>query len=428
LGITDPGAEEFMIVRSKRIRKGLILATLVVGLLTLRPPATLAQTQTQDDPDTALMRREALDLYRHGKFVDAMPLLEKLSSLNPNDYVVKEHYAYCMLEYSATLRDPEARKKARQQARALGLEAQKQGDQSDLLQTLVAIPEDGSETKFSERADVNEGMKAAEADFARGDLDKAREGYQHVLELDPKNYEATLFVGDVYFKQRAYNSANEWFGKAVQINADRETAYRYWGDSLAMVGKNDEAREQYIKAVIAEPYTRSSWVALRQWCDRTRQPFNAILLQNKSSAKPAGNATATALDEHALDQSNPETAGWNAYNAARATWQQGKFKTAYPKETTYRRSMKEEADALEAMVKVLAPEATSEAKAKKLDPTLLQLIQIDHEGLLEPFVFLNRADPEIAQDYPAYRAEHRDKLYRYMNEFVLPKTSAQAAN
>ena len=60
-----------------------------------------------------------------------------------------------------------------------------------------------------------------------------------------------------------------------------------------------------------------------------------------------------------------------------------------------------------------------------VDPALLALIRVDHEGLLEPFVLLNRADPQIAQDYPAYRAAHRDKLYRYMDEFVLPKSSTQ---
>ena len=419
-----------MIIQFKRVGRELIFGALLVAPLALCPSSAISrsQSQQQDDPDTDLMRRNALDLYRHGKFVDAIPLLEKLSALNPNDYVVKEHWAYCILQYSLTLQDPEARKKARIKARTLGLEAQKAGDQSDLLQTLVAIPEDGSEAKFSERSDVNDGMKAAEADFARGDLDKARQEYQHVLELDPKNYDATLFVGDAYFKERAYNSANEWFRKAVEINPDREAAYRYWGDSLAMVGKNDDAREQYIKAVIAEPYTRSSWVALRQWSDRTKQPFNAILLQNKSTPKAAGGSTPATLDEHSLDQSSPETAGWNAYSGTRTKWEQGKFKREFPQETTYRRSLKEESEALDAMVKVLAPEAASEKNAKKLDPAILQLIQIDQKGLLEPFVLLNRADPDIAKDYPAYRTDHRDKLFQYMDEFVLPRTGTQAAN
>jgi tetratricopeptide (TPR) repeat protein len=415
---------------SKRIGMALFCGTLLVAGVAMRAPVALAQLEQQppqqDDPDTLAMRRKALDLYRQGKFVDAMPLLEKLSALHPSDYVVKEHWAYCILEYSATLRDPEARKKARIQARTLGLEAQKAGDQSDLLQTLIAIPEEGSEMKFSERADVNDGMKAAEADFARGDLGKAREGYKHVLELDPKNYDATLFIGDAYFKEKAFDSADEWFAKAAQINPNREAAFRYWGDALAMSGRNNEARDKYIKSVLAEPYTRASWMALRQWADRVKQPFNGILLQNKSSAKTAGKAAGT-LDEHTLDQSRPETAGWNAYDGTRAAWKQSKFKREFPNETAYRRSMKEEADALNSLVKVLEPEAITEKKARQIDPTLLELIEINQKGLLESFVLLNRADPEIAKDYPAYHADHADKLYEYMDEFVLPKGTAQAA-
>src|SRR5215469_10255829 len=122
--------------------------------------------------------------------------------------------------------------------------------------------------KFSERPDVDQAMKAEEANRAKGDLDKAREGYLHVLELDPKNYDATVYVGDVYFSEQAYNSAGEWFAKAIQLDPDKETAYRFWADALAAAGKNDAARENYIKAVIAQPYTRPPWTALRQWATR----------------------------------------------------------------------------------------------------------------------------------------------------------------
>jgi tetratricopeptide (TPR) repeat protein len=397
---------------------------LLCALLICAAPATRAQAKP-DDEATAALRRQALELYRSGKFVEAMPLLARLSGVNPSDYVVRDHWAYCILEYSKTLADPEQRKAARLHARSLGLEAKKQGDQSELVETLLAIPEDGSDAKFSGRRDVDEAMRAAEADRARGDLDKAREGYLRVLQLEPKNYEATTYVGDVYFSEQAYNRAGEWFARAIQINPNRETAYRFWADALAMAGKNTQAREKYIDAVIAEPYNRQPWVALRQWADRIKQPFNGILLQNKSTVKTEDAANKTTLDEHSLNAGNPETAAWNAYTATRHAWQKAKFKKEFPGEDTYRRSLKEEAEALDALVGVLAPDATSEKKAAKLDPALLALVQIDRAGLLEPFVLLNRADREIARDYPAYRDGHRDKLFRYMDEYVLPKEAAQ---
>jgi hypothetical protein len=79
--------------------------------------------------------------------------------------------------------------------------------------------------------------------------------------------------------------------------------------------------------------------------------------------------------------------------------------------------MREEADSLHVMVTVLArPE-----NAAKLDPSLAAFVKIDQAGFTEPFALLNRADKEIAQDYATYRAAHRDVLYRYFDEFVVPK-------
>ena len=417
-----------MISKSGRIRSiALLRIAVFLALLAACSCVASAQAKPPEDEATVALRRQALDLYRAGKFVEAMPLLEKLSGITPTDFVAREHWAYCILEYSKTVANPEARKKARLQARTLGFQAKEQGDQGELLQVLLSIPEDGSDLKFSDRRDVDDAMKKAEADRARGDLDKAREGYLHVLELDPKNYDATVFVGDVYFSQHTYNSAGEWFARAIKIDPRRETAYRYWADALAMAGKNDEAREKYINSVIAEPYNRTPWSALRQWSDRIKQPFNAIILQNKSSVTTAGGNTSVVLDEHSLKAGDPEVAGWVAYSGTLVAWQKEKFKKEFPSEPTYRRSLKEETEALDAMVNVLAPDAASLKRAEKLDPSLLALIQIDHEGLLEAYVLLNRADREIARDYPAYRDAHHDKLYRYVDEFVLPKQGAQPA-
>jgi tetratricopeptide (TPR) repeat protein len=399
--------------------------TLLFTLLALAVCIAAAQTTPPDDEATLALRKQALELYRQGKFVDAMPLLGQLSMANSNDFVVKEHWAYCILEYSKTQTDPEQRKASRIKARDLAIEAKKLGDEGELLQVLLSLPEDGSELKFSERPDVDQAMKAAEANRAKGDLDQAREGYLHVLHLDPKNYDATVYVGDAYFSQHAYDSAGEWFAKAIKLDPDKETAYRYWADALAASGKNDEARRKYIEAVLAQPYTRTPWMALRGWSDRMKQPFNAIVLQNQSSAKKATDK-AVNLDDSPLKEGNPEAAGWQAYDATRLTWEQQKFKKEFPQETAYRRSLREEAEALDAMVAVLAPDAASIKKAEKLDPSLLALIRLDHDGLLEPFVLLNRADRDIAKDYPAYRAAHFDKLYRYVDEILLPKPDSQA--
>src|SRR5207245_11586774 len=177
-------------------------------------------------------------------------------------------------------------------------------------------------------------MNAGEAHSAKADLDNARGGYLHVLEIDPKNYDATVYVGDAYFSEHAYNSAGEWFAKAIKLDPDKETAYRYWADALAASGKNDEARRKYIEAILAQPYTRTPWLALRQWSDRVKQPFHAILLQNPSKVKKPADQT-VKLDEQPLKEGNPESAGWRSYDATRQAWQGETCNHDCPDESVY---------------------------------------------------------------------------------------------
>ncbi len=153
--------------------------------------------------------RLAQALYEQGKFVDALPLFANLSADHPSDKVLKERWAWCLFQYATTLSDPEQRKKTLTKAHAVALEANKLGDNSQLLMMLLQLPVDGSEKEYSTKKEVNEILKAAEADFVRGDLDKAKAGYLRALALDPTNYDAALFTGDVFFKQHSYANAGE---------------------------------------------------------------------------------------------------------------------------------------------------------------------------------------------------------------------------
>jgi len=381
---------------------------------------TTAQTPAASAEDSA--RNQAFQLYDAGKYVDALPLLEKIVADHPSDITAKEHWAFSMVGYAATLPDPAERKKMRARARMLAIQLKEAGDNSNLLQMMLDLPEDGSEPSFSDRKDVDDAMRAAEADFGRGDLDKAREGYLHALLLDPRNYNAALFTGDVYFKQHAYDQAGEWFARAIQIDPNRETAYRYWGDALASSSKNNEARGKFIDAVVAEPYSNKAWVGLRQWVDRNNLKLNVLVLKDKSATQSNGDNSTITLDANMLSGDSTGTAAWLVYSATRLSWQREKFRKEFPNETTYRRSLKEEAEALDAMVSVIAEDAKSNKKAKSMDSSLLALVQLDHAGLLEPFVLFNRADPGIARDYSAYRDVHRDILRRYLDEYVVPKS------
>lgn len=384
----------------------------------------IAQTTANTHPVEDSIRTQAFDLYKHGRFVDAMPLFEQLSADNPKDVALKEGLAWCVMQYAGTLTDTSMRKQARVRARKLAIEAKAMGDNSQILQILLQLPEDGSGPTFSQRKDVDDAMKAAEASFSRGDFDKAIEGYQEVLKLDPDSYAATLFLGDVYFKQNSYDKAGEWFAKAIQLDPNRETAYRYWGDALSHAGKNDEARTKYIEAIVADPYNQTSWMGLSNWLHRNNLGLNNVRLKDASSVTSKDDSHINITLSSSLGKDDPNGIAWMTYGIARAGWRGDKFKKGFPNEPQYRRSMKEESDSLSLMITVLKEQKDYKKEFKKLDPSLQALIKIQDLGFLDAFVLLNRADADIAKDYVPYRDAHRDIIQRYLSEYVVPPTPA----
>jgi tetratricopeptide (TPR) repeat protein len=368
-------------------------------------------------------REQALELFDQYKMAQALPLLQKLAEANPRDVVIWERCGVAMASYSETLSDPAERKLARAKSREILLKAKTLGDDSNLLKTLLdLIPPDGGDATFSGHKDADDAMQQAEADFARGDFDKARAGYERALILDPKLYEAALFSGDACFKQKNKNNALaiEWFDRAIHIDPDRETAYRYWGDSLVDEGKMDEARAKCIDAIIAEPYVDGPWTGISQWADRNGVSLTPLKLQTHAGGQVKDHDVIVSVDG-AIASESVDTAAWTAYAVNRSGWMIAKFKANFPGESAYRHTLAEEAGALHTMVTVLTGLAEKKDGGKPSDPALERLMKIDQAGLLEAYVLIERADEGIARDYAAYRSVHRDKLLRYLDEYVVPK-------
>ena len=395
----------------------LLLLAITTGLVSNRCSAQISHKTAKDDPE----RSQAQELYDQGKFVAAMPLFEKLVAEHPDDYVVKERWAWCLFEYSATLTDSEQIKKARIHARTLAVQANALGDDSQINELLRNLSDGSSSPSFSDRKEVDEAIKAAEADFARGDLDKARQGYLRALLLDPNNYDAALFIGDVYFKQHVYGSAGEWFSRAIQINPNRETAYRYWGDALVALDKQDAARTKFIEAIVADPYNPTAWVGMTNWLKRNKLGLNNVRLKDRVAISQTGDKNVNVTLDSSLGKDDPDGSAWFTYSLGRVSWRNERFRKEFPAEQNYRRTLREETDSLTLMITVLKEQKDYENQLKVLDPSLQSLIKIQEAGLLEPFVLINRADAEIAKDYEPYRAEHRDNLLRYFDEVVVPK-------
>ncbi len=392
----------------------------VVLLLSLAVAPVAAQDNYESE------RQRALDLVKQNNLVDALPVLEKLYAAKADDPEVLQYLALAVAVRASSKKDPEQIKSDFRRARQLAEKAKQLGNNSDLVQTILdKIPADGNVAIAPDKKQTpaEEALVEGESNFAKGDMEKALASYEKAEKLDPKLYEAPLYIGDVYFQMKKIDKAGEAYARAIAIDPDRETAYRYWGNVLLGNDRMQEARDKLIEAVIAEPYNRSTWQFLAKWGQRNQIQLGHPKVDIPTSvkqepAKDGKNQTNITLDMNMLGKKDG-TSGWMFYGITRSLWMNEKFLKEYPNEKTYRHSLREEADALRGVIEAAGNEMKESKDKSKLDPSIANLIKLHNAGLLEAFVLFAIPDNGIARDYADYRKNNRDKLRSYLVEFVI---------
>ena len=394
---------------------GTRLAILLVCLSTIWHSAMV---NGQTGESTAEMKQRVLILLKQVRYTEAVPLLEKIVAAEPDDAESHYYLGSALLGLMANTKDEAARKQLRLRARAEFVKSKQLGYAAPNLDAMIqALPADGSGTPaFSTNAEADALMNEAEALFSRGQLDEAFKDYQKALALDPKLYHAALFSGDVQMEKGDYAQAEVWYKRAITIDPNKETAYRYSATPSMKQRRYDEARDRYIEAYITEPYNSFTTSGLTQWAQATNSqlahpkidvPTN-VRFDEKGDVKIDLDASAL------LGGKDDGSFAWIAYGATRSSWHKEKFKKTFPTETSYRHSLAEEADALRSVISM----ATADKKLKNLSPSLAKLKKLNDEGLLEAYILLARADEGISRDHPAYLRDNRDKLRRYVLDYV----------
>jgi tetratricopeptide (TPR) repeat protein len=388
-----------------------------------------ANSQTQNPAE----RQQAIDTYESQNMVAALPLLEKVALAYPNDPAVLSRLGFALYANSTDEKDPNKRTQMRQRALTTLRKSRSVGDNSNLTSIALEALEnrDSSQVPFSQIRTAEAAIREGEAAFMRGDMDKAIAAYKRALEADPHLYSAALYAGDSEFKKamnstdpqfrsQHFDAAGVWFGKAIAINPDAETAYRYWGDALDAQGKANEALVKFVDAIIAEPYSgQRSYVGLMQWGQRHKVQVGHPHIEPPTSATTQGDKTTINIDPRTLDSKDGSNE-WLMYGITRAAWQRGDFAKNYPNEQSYRHSLKEETAALRMVAEACSRDVKS-GKVKTLEPLLETLVKLNDAGLLEAFVLFARPDQGIVKDYVAYRATNREKLRKYWLEVAVIK-------
>ena len=414
-------------------------ACLIVLFLCITASLSCAQAQPQDAASRT-KRQQALQLFDQGKRLEALPLLDELVQKSPADEEVVVAFAASLVTHAATMTDPQAAAKERLRAKDL---LEKSGSTTtlaqNLLQLLRAMPETGK-IQFSENPAVEQALRAGEAAFSRQDFDEAIVDYSRALELEPKNYTATLFIGNSFHRKNDFAKAREWYEKAIQIDPNTETAYRYYAHMLVREGDLAKARTMLIHATVAEPYNRIVWRDLNAWADLNNTNLNFAYAATMPAPKKDEPATDKG-DLSGLDFLQPSifpdpkpapkslSDAWQAYRAVREAWKQGgKFKQRFPQESSYRHSLAEESEALAAAIEVLERLRRNFDTAELVSENqrVLLLLNLSEAGVLEPYVLFRLGDEGIVKDYASYRTSHRDKLEANMDKFVVPPAPAKA--
>lgn len=403
-----------------------ILLNVCLGMIAALAPSVVISARPQDPSE----RQRALELYEANNLVAALPLLERVAAANPNDAVILSRLGFALYANSVDVKDPALRQKMRERARNTLLRSQSLGDNSNLTRMALdalSAP-DGTQIPFSEIKAAELAIREGEAAFMRGDMSKAIAAYKRALESDPQLYDAALYAGDAEYKQANnstdpqyrsdhFDAAGIWFAKAIAINPDRETAYRYWGDALEAQGKINEARDKFVDAIVAQPYTRNSFVGLTQWAGRHKVALGHPKIEPPNSTRTENGKTTLSIDPKTLN-SNDGSNNWLTYDLTRIAWSKADFFKNYPEEKVYRHSLKEESAALRMVAEAAAKDLKS-GKVRSLEASLDNLIKLNDAGLLEAFVLFARPDEGIVRDYVAYRRNNREKLRRYWLEVVI---------
>lgn len=366
------------------------------------------------DPDRAGNRAKAVALFSEDNKIGAIPLLEKVVESDPNDIEAFVMLGDALIAKTVHVSSAEEKKALRKRARELFVKARELGSENGYVIAMIgSIPPDGGGSgKYSNVAASEEDTLKGEQLFTSGKIDEALAQYKKALESDPKNYYAALFAGDMYLKKNDFKNAEVWYQKAIAIDPFIETAYRYSATPLMRQNKLEQARDRYIDAWITEPYSRFAVNGMMMWSQAAKKELSHPRIEPPKTEAGEDGKPKTTINVNPL--ADDGSMAWMAYVAGGETWKTEKFRKTYPNERVYRRSLAEEADRLRSVVSL-----AKTLKAKTLNPQIAMIEKLDKDGLLESFILLSYGDAEIHRDHRGYLSANREKMRKYVLNYVI---------
>jgi tetratricopeptide (TPR) repeat protein len=405
--------------------------------------ATPDQATAHHDANFYAQVKQANDLFVAGKTLEALPLYEDLCRQAPTSAVFAERHAAGLFAKTGAMPEGPDRKAVGEQALAELHRAQSLGDNSPYLQTLLSVANRSLPTAIITGVPFTVGytyagtpeaqaiQKEAEAAFVNHEIDKALKLYESAAVVDPKWYTPRLDAGDMYYRMKDATNAGIWFQRAIDIDPDRDTAYRYWGDALYKSGDSVGAKVKYEQGVVAEPYAKPAWIALQQWAKITKTPVGGPEITRPEFETPDGELK---VDPALTTETGDGHASWLVYQNARVAHGARALKQPIGAGTYdtngqltpkgYRHSLAEETECLTAMLASVEEKLNiGVVTPEKLEPSIKMLLQLQKDGMLECWILFGGSDGGIRYDYPGYRQGHRELLVAYVDRYILNQSA-----
>ena len=316
------------------LHKNMKTHTLFALILALLVSLTVLPARAQVEDAKNLKERAAV-LVKQSKLIEALPLLEQIAIIEPENADNQFHLGAALLAQTRVATDKEEIKQFFIRARKALIKAKQLGHQEPKLDAIIqSIPENGSVPSYSKNAETEQLMREAESFFAQGKMDEALKKYQKALQLDPTLYYAALYSGDVFVQKSDFSNAEVWYRKAIQIDPNIETAYRYSATPLMRQKKYDQARDRYVEAYITEPFNKYTAAGLGQWAQVTGATLGHPNIEIPTNFSSDGNGkTNITLDANSLlsGKKDDGSSAWLMYGITRANWQT-EFVKKFPNE------------------------------------------------------------------------------------------------
>ncbi|HPR58445.1 MAG TPA: tetratricopeptide repeat protein [Bacteroidales bacterium] len=113
-----------------------------------------------------------------------------------------------------------------------------------LIMTLLVIFPSCKDKKASSRDKVRSGV----VKLYKMQMDEALADFESAAGLDPENQEAWFYIGTVYQNRQDYQTAIDYFTKAITIREDYADAYYNRGLCWFYLGDRNKSCEDWFKA------------------------------------------------------------------------------------------------------------------------------------------------------------------------------------